>query len=324
MDMRELILLRHGKAVAKRDGDDLMRPIKDRGKRAAQRVGVWMARQDLIPDHVVASPAERAATTAAKCLKAMGQSAGGVVLDQRIYEATSEKDLLAALADCPGEARRVLLVGHNPGLRHLLAFLSGSSADDSDKAPRLPTAGLARLAMPDDWSLLQPGQATLQAMQLPDQLPNGFPFPSPHGEELRDRPAYYYTQSSVIPYRLENGRLEILIVRSSQNKHWVVPKGIAEPGYSLQSSAAKEAREEAGVEGVVDEEALGDYESPKWGASCTVTVYPMRVWQVLRDQDWEERHRGRKWVSPQVARLLLREPALGPIVNMLERRLGAS
>ena len=104
----------------------------------------------------------------------------------------------------------------------------------------------------------------------------------------------------------------------------MVPKGIAEPGYSLQSSAAKEAREEAGVEGVVDEEALGDYESPKWGASCTVTVYPMRVWQVLRDQDWEERHRGRKWVSPQVARLLLREPALGPIVNMLERRLGAS
>lgn len=318
--MRELLLLRHGKAVRKAGGDDLVRPLKDRGKRAAQRMGTWLGRQGLVPDYVVASHAERAATTAAKCMKAMGRSAADIAKDQRIYAADSP-DLLSVLADCPVEAKRVLLVGHNPGLKHLLAWLSGTPANGKDQSTRLRTAGLARLSMPDDWTRMQPGQAQLLAMQQTDQLPDRFPYPFPDGEELRDRPAYYYTQSGVIPYRFDDARLEILIVRSSKNKHWVVPKGIAEPGQSLQDSAAKEAREEAGVEGVVDEQPLGDYDCLKWGANCNVTVYPMRVRRLLAEHEWEEQHRGRKWVSPQVARMLLREPALAEMVSVLERKL---
>ena len=152
-------------------------------------------------------------------------------------------------------------------------------------------------------------------------MPKRFPFPSPDSGELRKRPAYYYTQSSVIPYRIKQDRVEILVTRSSQKKHWVVPKGIADPGHSLQESASKEAWEEAGVEGEVVEEALGSYQYHKWGATCTVTVYPMRVTRQLDDDEWEEQHRGRKWLPADEAATTVRQPELGDLIRLLHKQL---
>jgi phosphohistidine phosphatase len=121
----------------------------------------------------------------------------------------------------------------------------------------------------------------------------------------------------VIPWRRREGRLEILVVGSSKCKHWVVPKGIQEPGLTPQASAAKEALEEAGVEGVVASQPIGRYEYEKWGAVCSVAVYPMEVTGSIPDAQWPERHRRRRWLSPQEAVVLLREPALGPMIRAL-------
>jgi len=175
--------------------------------------------------------------------------------------------------------------------------------------------------MPDDWQGLHAGSAELLSITRPGELPKKFPFPFPDGPERRDRPAYYYTQSSVIPYRLQDGRPEILIVSSSQRKHWVVPKGIRDPGLTLQESAAKEAKEEAGVEGQVAEEPLGSYRYEKWGAICTVEVFPMEVTHIIPEEEWEERHRGREWVTPEAAQKRLRQAELKPLVAALVSRL---
>ncbi|MEJ2405597.1 MAG: histidine phosphatase family protein, partial [Candidatus Thiodiazotropha sp.] len=50
---RELLLLRHGKSDWTQQMDDFDRPLKDRGKRGAQRVGIWLLQQSLVPDLVV-------------------------------------------------------------------------------------------------------------------------------------------------------------------------------------------------------------------------------------------------------------------------------
>jgi phosphohistidine phosphatase len=63
---RELLLLRHGKSDWSTGVDDYHRPLKDRGKRDAQRIGVWLAQQKMIPDLIVTSSAERALVTAQK------------------------------------------------------------------------------------------------------------------------------------------------------------------------------------------------------------------------------------------------------------------
>ena len=314
---RELLLLRHGKSDWSTGVDDFHRPLKDRGKRGAQRIGVWLARLRIVPDLIVTSPAERALVTASKACKAMGDGNQGIRKDKRIYAAGIE-DLLEVLGDCPRDAGRVLLVGHNPGMEELLAWLAGDALEVPDDGKLMPTATLARLQMPDDWQELTSGCARLVSITRPNSLPEKFPYPGPDGKELRDRPAYYYTQSSVIPYRVRDGKPEILVIASSKKHHLVVPKGIKDPGLSPRESAAKEALEEAGVEGEVADTALGSYSYEKWGATCTVDVYPMKVTRLVPEDEWEERHRGRRWVSPEKAARKLKQKELRPLLRKLE------
>ena len=41
---------------------------------------------------------------------------------------------------------------------------------------------------------------------------------------------------------------------------------------------------------------------------------------MLTDDEWEESHRGRQWVSPRVAAMLLKQPELGEIVTAFSRQ----
>jgi phosphohistidine phosphatase len=317
---RELLLLRHGKSDWSAGLEDFHRPLKDRGKRGAQRVGVWLARQRCLPDLIICSQAERALVTAQKACKAMGIDAKVIQQDKRIYAADVD-ELLAVLGECQQKAARVMLVGHNPGLEELLLWLTGSTVEIPKDGKLMPTATLARLKVQPDWPLLQAGCARLLSLTRPDTLPKKFPYPAADGKEKRDRPAYYYTQSSVIPYRVRNGEVQILVIASSKKNHLVIPKGIKEPGLSPQASAAKEALEEAGVEGEVADIAIGSYRYEKWGASCSVSVHPMKVTRMIPDDEWEEHHRGRQWMSMKKAARLLKQKQLVPMLKKLEAQL---
>ena len=87
-------------------------------------------------------------------------------------------------------------------------------------------------------------------------------------------PAWIYRQSAVLPYRRRDGNLEVLLITSRGGRRWVLPKGIVEPGMTAPVSAAKEAREEAGIEGAVSERVLGSYRQDKWGGTCRIEVFP--------------------------------------------------
>lgn len=313
---RELLLLRHGKSRWDTDQDDFDRPLKDRGKRAAQRIGNWLLQNDRVPDLIISSPATRAIETARKACKVMDIPAKSIRREDALYNADVAQ-LTQVIASIPKDRKRVLLVGHNPGLEQLLLYLAQGPVERPDDGKLLPTATLAILDITRAWSDLQEAAAKLHDIIRPRDLPKKFPWPARNGSELRDRPAYYYQQSSVIPYRIQDGRIEILIIRSSQNKHWVVPKGIVDPGLSPQDSAAKEAMEEAGVKGVVGMESLGAYEYEKWGARCTVSVYPMKVTDIIPESEWEERHRGRIWVRPDEAMTQLWQEKLYPMIETL-------
>lgn len=317
---RELLLLRHGKSPGNTGNDDFHRPLTDRGKRGAQRMGVYLATNKMIPDHVISSPAQRAQVTAEKCLKAMGQGAGGIVQDHRVYLAGIDA-LLDVVRQLPAEAARVMVVGHNPGLEELLLYLTGGEIHAAEDGKLLPTATLAILHSDHGWQDQHQGSARLTGLIRPRTLPKKFPWPLMESKEQRDRPAYYYQQSSVIPYRMRAGELEILLIRSSKNKHWVVPKGIHEPGLTAQESACKEALEEAGVEGAVAERATGSYSYEKWGAACSVAVFAMQVTRVIPESEWQENHRTRRWVSLEQAASMVRQPQLGPLIRALEKRL---
>jgi ADP-ribose pyrophosphatase YjhB (NUDIX family) len=57
-------------------------------------------------------------------------------------------------------------------------------------------------------------------------------------------------QAGAVVYRTDDG-LRILLVRDTNNKAWVFPKGHLEPQEPLRKAALREAQEEAGVVGRV-------------------------------------------------------------------------
>ncbi len=138
----------------------------------------------------------------------------------------------------------------------------------------------------------------------------------------RKRPDGFYRQSAAIPWRRRRGRVEVLLITSRKRKRWVVPKGIHEPGLSAGESAAKEALEEAGVAGALTAEPLGRYEYRKWGGTCRVEVYGLRVDRVL--EEWPESFRERAWLAPEAAAARLDEPDLQRLVLALGGSSGTS
>lgn len=154
---RELLVLRHAKASRSADvASDYDRPLTRRGRRDAPRIARWLKTRELVPDLVVASPARRARETAELVLDELALPAEAVRWDERAYDADVTA-LLHVLADAAGQARRVLLVGHNPGLEDLVRHLGGATAPEPRKGKFFPTCALARLVVGSPWTALRAG-----------------------------------------------------------------------------------------------------------------------------------------------------------------------
>jgi len=130
------------------------------------------------------------------------------------------------------------------------------------------------------------------------------------------KPDYYYKQSGIIPYSIEQNKMNIILISTINKKKWTIPKGIIEPGLSASESAVKEAYEEAGIKGNIGDSPLGLYRYDKWGSVCEVIVYPFIVTNLL--DDWPEKHiRERVFVNINEAELMIKNKELKNILKFL-------
>jgi phosphohistidine phosphatase len=133
-------------------------------------------------------------------------------------------------------------------------------------------------------------------------------------------PDWIYRQSAALPYRKRDGHTEVLLVTSRSGRRWLLPKGIVEPGMTAPASAAREAHEEAGIEGAVSDRALGSYRQNKWGGACRIEVFPMQVTREF--EDWPEAAiRRRKWLTLKAAAKRLESKKLRGILTSLPKRI---
>ena len=129
---------------------------------------------------------------------------------------------------------------------------------------------------------------------------------------------WIYNQSGVIPFRREEGDVQILLITSRSRKRWVIPKGIVEPELSAQESAQKEAFEEAGITGKIINGMVGKYTYKKWGGTCTVRVFLLEVEEIF--DDWPEAFfRTREWTSVEEASDRVEEKELKKIIQSIPR-----
>ena len=135
-------------------------------------------------------------------------------------------------------------------------------------------------------------------------------------------------QYAALPYRVnEAGEPEILLITSRERGRWVIPKGNPIPSMMNYETAAREAFEEAGVEGGIATESIGDYRYMKRRRSglevpAVVTVYPMLVSRQAKR--WPERgQRQLRWFPPAEAAEAVEEPELKTIIASFADRKDA-
>ncbi|HEX6984292.1 MAG TPA: histidine phosphatase family protein [Planctomycetaceae bacterium] len=148
--MKTLLLMRHAKSSHDEEGlSDHERPLTGRGRRDAPRVAERLVEADLVPDRILCSTARRAKETAELFAPAAGFG-GEVTYSHWLYHATPA-GILDVIAEHGGDAGRLMVVGHNPGMEQLVRSLTGDPA-------HMPTAAVARIELPiDDWDAIRGG-----------------------------------------------------------------------------------------------------------------------------------------------------------------------
>jgi phosphohistidine phosphatase len=144
----QLYLLRHADAGDPMawPGDDAERPLSAKGKRQARRLGSMLADLGWKPDVILTSPKVRAAQTA----RIVGKAVDVETTDEgRLASSFELSDIGRMLAAHP-DARRVVLVGHDPDFSSVASTLTGAAIE-------LRKGAIARIDLPDGSPMVRQG-----------------------------------------------------------------------------------------------------------------------------------------------------------------------
>lgn len=124
-------------------------------------------------------------------------------------------------------------------------------------------------------------------------------------------------QFGALCYRVNNGKLQILLVTGRKSGRWTIPKGWPVNKATPAQAALTEAYEEAGVKGRIDGDCLGIYQhfssKTKSRVPRMVAVYPVRVKKRLDDYP-EKGSRKVRWYTPRKASKRVVSPELSQML----------
>ena len=156
--MKTLFLIRHAKSSWDNAAlPDKERPLNDRGRRDAPKMGERLAKREVKPDLILSSPAVRALSTAEFIAEKLDYRRKDIVVTERLYAAEVD-DLLDVIRQLGDELKCVMLFGHNPEFTELAHRLSGEIA-------HMPTCAIAEFTFDaKSWSgidTIKPAQILL-------------------------------------------------------------------------------------------------------------------------------------------------------------------
>ena len=121
----------------------------------------------------------------------------------------------------------------------------------------------------------------------------------------------------VVPYRKKaDGTVEVLVV-TTDNDNWVLPKGNLIKRIGRKKTALREAFEEAGAVGEIVDRSGTTYK----GKEETLHLYPMQVSKLLSKRP-EKSRRKRKWIKASKAKRLLKRKSMQKAVKALTGLMG--
>ncbi|MFL2983368.1 MAG: SixA phosphatase family protein [Candidatus Neomarinimicrobiota bacterium] len=136
--MKSIILFRHGKSDWNADYDkDHDRPLKNRGIKAAKKMGQLLSKKKETPDLIISSTALRTKSTA-ELAKEAGAWIANIKYDRKIYEGTIDK-IISIIQLQNNKHKTICLVGHEPTLSSFIYRINKVIYI------KFPTAAMARI-----------------------------------------------------------------------------------------------------------------------------------------------------------------------------------
>lgn len=162
--MKALFIIRHAKSSWDASNiDDFERPLNDRGKRDAPRMGKRLKEKDIHPDLLLSSPAKRALSTAKRIAKALKYPKDNIKTDRRLYHA-DEETMLAVVQELKDSQDVVMIFSHNPGLTEFVnSLMDGQLVIDN-----VPTCGIVAFQFnSESWKDVDWGKGKLLFFDYP-------------------------------------------------------------------------------------------------------------------------------------------------------------
>lgn len=163
--MKDLYLIRHAKSDwSNPDWTDFERPLNKRGLDNAPRMGEFLKEQNVLPDIIYSSDANRALSTAQILAEKIGYPINKIIKQHSIYESGVQfyLELITGIDDNMNSA---FVVGHNPTQTVLINYLTDAGVS------HLPTCGVAHIQVDSDsWEYVSKSTGRLLNLFTPKKL----------------------------------------------------------------------------------------------------------------------------------------------------------
>ncbi len=171
--MRTIYILRHAKAgkANKSILDDHERPLTKKGVDACKLLAKYVNENEIFPDMVICSTSKRTKRTAELVLKSIADKVP-VHMTSKLYLA-SVTEIISLIRKQDDSIKKIMIVGHNPGLQELCLLLVKEGARDNIKKMKehFPPGAMAIFEIDiKKWDEVKQRSSALKDLVLPKNL----------------------------------------------------------------------------------------------------------------------------------------------------------
>lgn len=162
---RYLYLVRHAQSAEKQvNQNDFGRELTSAGVKQSLLIGGYLLQQQIMPDVIMTSTAERARMTASMIADALKTDTEKIILQEDLYEA-STRTFFQFLTQLEDHLHHVMCVAHNPVVTYLAEYLTGAEVGD------MVPGGLAIIKFNiQSWKEVSQGNGELENYVTPEML----------------------------------------------------------------------------------------------------------------------------------------------------------
>lgn len=144
--MKTLYIARHAKSSWNDpELSDFDRPLNERGKKDAPRMGKRLKEKEVHPQLLLSSSAKRAFSTSKRIAEVIGYPKENIKTDKTLYHADPEI-ILSVLRRLGDNITALMIFGHNPGLTDFVNQLGKNTSIEN-----IPTCGVVAFSIPIDF-----------------------------------------------------------------------------------------------------------------------------------------------------------------------------